>query len=277
MREGLRLPIHWSPRVRKPATSTQASEHPAIRPHQPGVASRIRAVPADACLVYLHLPRTGGTTLRKLLLPRLLEQIPPDRAFLVDMPSEFECPAGSFAALEAMPWKWRKRLRFVAGHLPPRVLDLLPAPSAFTILRSPVDRALSDYWYCYHEPANPAHAAARALGPGEFCASGFSQASNGQARYLSGAVFEEGELREEDLFRRALNTLERLRYVGIFEAFRKAAADIGALSGVADFEAAERMNSAERMASVSAEERERIAACNRVDGALHDWAQRRAA
>lgn len=230
---------------------------------------------AGACLVHLHLPRTGGTSLRRALLPRLVARMPPDRVFLVDMPPENGCSAGSFSELEALPPRERKRLRFVVGHLPPHVLEILPRFCAFTVLRSPVERALSDYWYCYHEPTNPAHEAARRLSPAEFCAAGYGQAANGQARYLSGVAFDGSAPTEARLFRRALTVLRKVHYVGLFEALPRAMADIAGLAGVARFGASERLNAAKRVAPVSAAERERIAFCNRVDQALHAWARRR--
>ena len=119
--------------------------------------------------------------------------------------------------------------------------------------------------------------AARTLGPAEFCVAGFGQASNGQARYLSGAAFDGTAPTEEELFRRALAALERVHYVGIFEAFRQSVADVAALAGVAQFDPTDRMNSAERISPVSPADRERIAACNRVDAALHAWALHRVA
>lgn len=181
----------------------------------------MEAAPPEACLVHLHLPRTGGTSLRKSLLPRLIAQVSPDRAFLVDMAPESGCAAGSFADLEALPSGRRERLRFVSGHMPPRILDLLPCAVAFTILRSPVDRALSDYWYCYHERTSSAHEAARRLGPAEFCAAGFSQAANGQARYLSGAAFDGTAPDESELFCRALATLKKSITLACSKRFRR--------------------------------------------------------
>lgn len=234
---------------------------------------RMRSASPRACLVHMHLPRTGGTALRRLLLPRLLERISPSRVFLVDMGPEYDCLTGSVADLEAMPRNSRRRLRFVAGHLPPRVLDLLPRPVPFTFLREPVERAVSEYWYCYHDPANPAHDAARRLGPADFFAAGFSNAGNAQARYLSGSAFEDGALSEEELLRRALNVLENLHYIGVFESYPQAIADVAALAGLPPPDAGTRWNSAERNFCVSDHERERIAACNRVDAALHSWAR----
>jgi hypothetical protein len=165
----------------------------------------------DLCLVHLHLPRTGGTTLRHALLPLLLEQIRPDQIFLVDIGPEHSCRSGSLSDLRALPAQERNRLRFVTGHFPLSAIEYLPASVPFAVIRSPVDRALSDYWYSYHESANPAHSAARSMSAAAFCAAGFGHARNGQARYLSGMAFEEGSPDNEELYVQAQQALGKLR------------------------------------------------------------------
>jgi hypothetical protein len=158
--------------------------------------------------------------------------------------------------------------------MPSTVIDLIPNPVTLTILRSPVDRALSDYWYCYHETKSPAHAEARRLHPAAFCAAGFSQASNGQARYLSGSAFEGITLPEEELLQRALRVLERLDYIGTWENFRSTLEDVATFVGVSNLDASLRLNPAKRMLQTSCTDRMKIAAANRVDAALYTVATR---
>ena len=97
----------------------------------------------------------------------------------------------------------------------------MPSPSLiFAVMRSPIDRALSDYWYCYHESADPAHSAARSMSAGAFRASGFSNGPNGQARYLSGAAFEGGTPEDEELYARAQRTMNPARLRGCVRKLR---------------------------------------------------------
>ncbi len=229
----------------------------------------MQAVLTDQCLIHLHLPRTGGTTLRKLLLPQLLKRISPDQVFLVDNGHEHDCLSGSFTKLVALAPQRRAKLRFISGHMPPTIIDLVPDPVAFTVMRCPVDRALSDYWYCYHTTENPAHAEARRLGPVDFCAMGCSQASNGQARYLSGAAFERVTPSDNDLLLRAQSTLRRLCYSGTFENFKETLEAIAVIAGVTSPNWSGNWNSAERIWPTPRLERTKIADLNRVDAVLY--------
>lgn len=238
---------------------------------------RVRPAPADACLVNLHLPRTGGTTLRQLLLPRLLKRIRPDQIFLVDMGPESDSRAGTFADLAALSHSQRAKLRFICGHMPPDVMDLVPKPVGFAVMRSPLDRALSLYWYCYHATDNPAHEAARQMGPAAFCTGGFGHASNGQARYLSGAAFESVVPPDDELLSRAQIVFDRLAYVGTWEAFPQTLNDIATLAGVPRLDAATRLNGAKRLRQATPEECAEILAYNRVDATLYAAALQRQA
>ncbi|MGH7048673.1 MAG: hypothetical protein ACREE2_20050 [Stellaceae bacterium] len=127
-----------------------------------------------------------------------------------------------------------------------------------------------------HEPTSPAHEAARRLSPAEFCAAGFGQGDSGQAHFHSGMAFDRSAPTEAGLLRRALTVLRRVHDFGLFEALPRAMADVAVLARVARVGASERLNAAERVAPVSAAERERIAFGNRVDAALHAWVRRQA-
>src|ERR1700728_4664633 len=142
----------------------------------------------ESCIVLLHIPRTGGTTLRRLLLPRLLRRMQPEEIFLIDIGPEYGCRTGSFADLAALDPHVRGQLRFVTGHMSPAVADLVQQPLLATVVRDPVERALSDYWYSFHEPSNAAHAKARELSEVEYVARAYGQSRNGHARYLSGVA-----------------------------------------------------------------------------------------
>ena len=169
---------------------------------------------ANRTAVHFHIPRTGGTWLRTCLLRHFQQRYVPEQVFLVDLPNEYGFPFGSYAELENMDGRRRSRLRYVAGHMPIGVLDLFSNAFVFTALRDPVERALSDYWYCYHIAENPAHPFARQLSPGEFCRHGYGQAKNGIARYLSGAVYSDELMTDQEMRHKAIENLERFDLVG---------------------------------------------------------------
>jgi hypothetical protein len=196
------------------------------------------------------LPRTGGTTIRNLLLPLLLKRVAPEQVFLVDMGPEYGCRCGTVEDLAALPRGERRQIRFVSGHMPLHVITPLEDPVLFTMLRSPVERALSEYWYCFHERTSPAHAVARALTPLEYCERGYGYGPNGQARFLSGAAWDEIAPSDHDLYDRAMKALRSINYIGKFEQFQRTLDNIADLAGVDRLTASTRLNIAERLAEV---------------------------
>lgn len=122
--------------------------------HRP-VPVTIHAV--DPCVLFLHIPRTGGTTLgaaaHHLYRPEeILELHPATRAREI---------------LDALPEERLRQLRFVRGHVPYGVHTLLPTPCTYmTVLRDPVDRVLSLYAFMRKDPAHRIHTLGEAGAPG---------------------------------------------------------------------------------------------------------------
>lgn len=100
---------------------------------------------ASSALIYMHIPKCGGTTLTSALT----RAVPHGSQFLVDG-SDI---AGSRARLGGLPEPERRRLRLVCGHLSFGWHQLLPAEAQyFTLLRDPVSRVLSHYNHvCTHD------------------------------------------------------------------------------------------------------------------------------
>jgi hypothetical protein len=113
-------------------------------------------------LIFLHIPKTGGTTLRTVLARQydpsevwLQTAEPPRRRVYVEalregrLPVQGELFRGRNEAQERLrnlPFDRLEGLRFVAGHFWYGVHEMLPGPSTYiTTLRDPVDRVLSLY------------------------------------------------------------------------------------------------------------------------------------
>jgi Galactose-3-O-sulfotransferase len=101
-------------------------------------------------IIFLHIPKTAGTTLN-----RIIEwQYNPLAIFTID-------PYGIRATAERLrelPEDRRRRLRVVRGHCYYGLHDFLPQGATYiTMLRDPVKRFLSSYYFIQRRPLHPLH------------------------------------------------------------------------------------------------------------------------
>lgn len=87
----------------------------------------------DRKLVFLHIPKTGGTTLHHHFSRHFApEEICPER----------------FSNLAAIPPERMARYRYFSGHFNFDELHLIPGPRyVVTVLRDPIERILSTYYF----------------------------------------------------------------------------------------------------------------------------------
>lgn len=95
---------------------------------------------SDEAIIFLHVPKTAGTTLN-----RLIEwEYPITQMYSVD-PVLFEWSA---AHLWKLPRQRLARTRMFKGHMLFGLHAVLPQPATYiTVLRDPVERVLSAYYY----------------------------------------------------------------------------------------------------------------------------------
>jgi hypothetical protein len=110
----------------------------------------------DRALLFLHIPKAAGATLRRLLVA----VYGVDRVFWVKPGGERE---QSLKALDAMPEEKKRQLKVVTGHVKYGLVDpLLPQPLDYiTLLRDPVERTRSLYQYVQGLADHPLHELAR--------------------------------------------------------------------------------------------------------------------
>jgi hypothetical protein len=166
---------------------------------------------ADCCLVFLHIPKTAGTTLSSSLQR---SHVPSETISLNVLDKHLN------EEMERIPFDRRSTARLVMGHLPYGVHRHIPHCCEYiTILREPIDRVISVYKYILRTPDHVLHdyVTGEAISLEEYVESGIdqSQTENSQTKQLSGRMFDLGD----DILENAKHNLEQFLVVGLTERF----------------------------------------------------------
>lgn len=161
------------------------------------------------CVVFLHIPKTGGQTLNAILA----------RQYEFARTVTIENPLGPVAPLREGTVRASPAL--VRGHIPFGIHEKLGIePQYITMLRQPVDRVISMYRFIERYPKHPLHAQVHEQGMTlfDFVESGINRAEvdNGQTRQLAGSDVKDPD---RDTLERAKNNLRSFLAVGLTERF----------------------------------------------------------
>ena len=223
-------------------------------------------VPAgDPTLIFLHIGKTGGTTLRKILRRHYRDdEVLVVRA--VRRPRE-----ETLAEFAALPVEAREHPRLILGHTVFGLHEHVPRPSTYiTILRDPRSLVESQYSYVLRTPGHRHHDAARRMSMAEYIESGIAQEmNNSQTRALAGlADVAYGENPPELLERAKQNVEQHFAVVALTERFDESLVVLGRHSYV-------KAKVGGRREPVPAATVELIDRMNALDAALYAWAAER--
>ncbi len=174
---------------------------------------------APQSVLFLHIPKTGGTTLRSVIA----RQYPGDSMYEIENPIN-----ENLIAFRDMPETKRWSYKGVQGHMSYGLHEYVEQPASYiTMLREPVKRAISDYAFVSSNQYHPLYEQVRDLGLSGYMKSGLTgQLENGQTRLVCGdcepgdtGIPTERPMTQADLDR-AIENLERdFAVVGLLERF----------------------------------------------------------
>jgi len=164
-------------------------------------------------LIFLHIPKTAGTTLN-----RIIEwQYSPFAIFTMD-PHRIRATAERFKRLSE---ERRRRFQVVRGHLFYGIHEFLPQGATYiTLLRDPVARLLSSYYFVLRRPLNPLHRKLKTEKLSiEDCLRLFPERNNTQCRFIAGIT--DSGISDERLLETAKENLNSFSVVGLCERFEE--------------------------------------------------------
>ena len=226
---------------------------------------------SEPTVVFLHIGKTGGTTLRRVLRRQYTE------SEMMVVRARARPREETLADFAELPEAERARPRLILGHTVFGLHELVPRPSTYiTLLRRPVSLVLSQYGFVRRTPGHRHHQAAQGMGLEEYLASGLAQEmNNSQTRALAGAVdVPYGENPPELLELAKRNVEEHFRVVGLTERFDESLVLFGLAFGWSRLSYV-RANVASRRVVPSPAGLAEIERLNALDLELYDWAERR--
>lgn len=168
-------------------------------------------------LIFLHIPKAAGSTLHRIIE----KQYEPSTIFTI--PSFYSSKEEFRQAAKFQ----LKEIKVLKGHMFFGLHEVLPNPSTYiTLLRDPVERIISHYYYVLRNPSHYLYKDVKAqnMSLKEYACSGLSlELDNGQTRFIAGLNFRD---HSQPVFQEMLevakqNLKSHFAVVGIVEEFNK--------------------------------------------------------
>jgi hypothetical protein len=173
----------------------------------------------EQTIIFLHIPKTAGSTLNSIM-----ERQYPRQQFYSLYPSRLY-PNGNADEFHSMSTERRAQLRLLIGHVGYGYHQLLPNPvTYFTLLRDPIERVISFYYYVRRNAGHYLHdfALAKDMTLPQFIASEATEVNdNLSVRVISGRWKEipYGQCTTEMLDMAKQNLREHFAVTGLTERF----------------------------------------------------------
>lgn len=179
-----------------------------------------RASTQQKALIFLHIPKTAGGTLHRIIRRQFPNNATYD-TFVVDS-------AGARIRADAfkqLPEEARGRIRYLRSHYPFGLHEYIPQQSTYvTLLRHPVDRMISLYYYTLQSPGHPLY---EKLISGNMSLDDYvrselaTRQANLQTRFVSGhwSLTDSGTSPSDILETAKRNIQEHFDIVGLSEMF----------------------------------------------------------
>lgn len=174
-------------------------------------------VESKLLILFLHIPKTAGTTLR------WLSQRNYDASSMLEYKWWFHYAYVPIDEFRALPQTRRDSLAFVAGHMSFGLHKAIARPSTYiTVVREPVSRVISEFYHTIRAPKHPLHNQVVEMSLYDYLLSGLAlDVDNGQTRRLSGvgADVSYGRCSTEMLEQAQHNLRSHFSLVGLTERF----------------------------------------------------------
>ena len=172
----------------------------------------------EQSVIFLHVPKAAGSTLYRIID----RQYKPTAIFAIDGKRVRE----SVDEFKNLPKTQREGIKFLKGHMYFGLHESLPQPSTYiTILRDPVERIISHYYYVLRSPDHYLYkkVTSQNMSLKDYVCSGIStELDNGQTRLVSGleqTVFDCEKCSANVLELAKMNLRNHFAVVGLSERF----------------------------------------------------------
>ena len=242
------------------------------------VASLTRTAPTlQEAVILLHIPKTAGRTLHHIIARRFPKDAVYD-TFGFDRTSRGR---SRIAELKELPEEDRARIRYVRLHPGPFGLhEYFPQPCSYvTLLRDPVDRLLSSYFFILRSPYLHNYIRDEATSECMTLEDFARSRTNVQIRMVSGVAGDSltysGTLPSDVMAISKRNIQEHFAFVGLVESFDESLALLNRAFGWTNT-LYTRENVAKkrpRKEDIPKDTLRLIESCNEVDIELYEWAR----